>query len=75
MVAYSIAALIGQLAHRRLTTDDGVTAAEKSQISSFSPDRQRVVATGPTADGLSSFAVGCAGESLRVRNPIDTINH
>lgn len=28
MVAYSIAALIGQLAHRRLTTDDGVTAAE-----------------------------------------------
>jgi hypothetical protein len=28
MVAYSVAALIGQLAHRRLTTDDGVTAAE-----------------------------------------------
>jgi AcrR family transcriptional regulator len=28
MVAYSLAALIGQLAHRRLTTDDGVTAAE-----------------------------------------------
>jgi AcrR family transcriptional regulator len=27
IVAYSIAALIGQLAHRRLTTDDGVTAA------------------------------------------------
>ncbi len=28
MVAYSLSALIGQLAHRRLTTDDGVTAAE-----------------------------------------------
>jgi AcrR family transcriptional regulator len=28
MVAYSIGALIGQLAHRRLTIDDGVTAAE-----------------------------------------------
>lgn len=28
MVAYSIVALIGQLAHRRLITDDGVTAAE-----------------------------------------------
>ncbi|MDT5340976.1 MAG: hypothetical protein QOE52_160 [Mycobacterium sp.] len=28
IVAYSIAALIGQLAHRRLITDDGVTAAE-----------------------------------------------
>ena len=28
MVAYSLAALIGQLAHRRLSTDDGVTAAE-----------------------------------------------
>jgi cation diffusion facilitator CzcD-associated flavoprotein CzcO len=28
MVAYSAAALIGQLAHRRLITDDGVTAAD-----------------------------------------------
>ncbi len=28
MVAYNLAALIGQLAHRRLTTDDGVTAAD-----------------------------------------------
>ncbi len=28
MVAYTLAALIGQLAHRRLSTDDGVTAAE-----------------------------------------------
>lgn len=28
MVAYSLAALIGQLAHRRLITDDGVTAAD-----------------------------------------------
>jgi AcrR family transcriptional regulator len=28
MVAYTLAALVGQLAHRRLTTDDGVTAAE-----------------------------------------------
>jgi AcrR family transcriptional regulator len=28
MVAYSVAALIGQLAHRRLITDDGVTAAD-----------------------------------------------
>jgi AcrR family transcriptional regulator len=28
MMAYTLAALIGQLAHRRLSTDDGVTAAE-----------------------------------------------
>jgi AcrR family transcriptional regulator len=28
MVAYTLAALIGQLAHRRLSTDDGVNAAE-----------------------------------------------
>lgn len=28
MVAYTLAALIGQLAHRRLFTDDGVSAAE-----------------------------------------------
>ncbi|MGC1805952.1 MAG: TetR/AcrR family transcriptional regulator [Mycobacterium sp.] len=28
MVAYTVAALIGQLAHRRLITDDGVTAAD-----------------------------------------------
>jgi AcrR family transcriptional regulator len=28
MVAYTLAALIGQLAHRRLSTDDGVSAAE-----------------------------------------------
>lgn len=28
MVAFTLAALIGQLAHRRLATDDGVTAAE-----------------------------------------------
>jgi hypothetical protein len=28
MVAYTLAALMGQLAHRRLTTDDDVTAAQ-----------------------------------------------
>ena len=28
MVAYALAALVGQLAHRRLSTDDGVTAAQ-----------------------------------------------
>jgi AcrR family transcriptional regulator len=28
MVAYTLAALIGQLAHRRLSTDDGVTAGQ-----------------------------------------------
>jgi AcrR family transcriptional regulator len=28
MVAYTVAALVGQLAHRRLNTDDGVTAAQ-----------------------------------------------
>lgn len=28
MVAYTLAALVGQLAHRRLSTDDGVTAAQ-----------------------------------------------
>ncbi len=28
MVAYTLAALVGQLAHRRLSTDDDVTAAQ-----------------------------------------------
>jgi AcrR family transcriptional regulator len=32
MLAFSLAALIGQLAHRRLTTDDGVTADEVANI-------------------------------------------
>lgn len=32
MLAFSLAALIGQLAHRRLSTDDGVTAAEVADI-------------------------------------------
>ncbi len=32
MLAFSLAALIGQLAHRRLTTDDGVSAADVSEI-------------------------------------------
>jgi len=27
MVAYSVAALVGQVAHRRLVTDDGLPAA------------------------------------------------
>ncbi len=32
MLAFSLAALIGQLAHRRLSTDDGVTAGEVADI-------------------------------------------
>jgi hypothetical protein len=32
MLAFSLAALIGQLAHRRLTTDDGMTADEVANI-------------------------------------------
>jgi AcrR family transcriptional regulator len=32
MLAFSLAALIGQLAHRRLTTDDGVTAGEVADM-------------------------------------------
>ena len=32
MLAFSLAALIGQLAHRRLSTDDGVTAADVAEI-------------------------------------------
>jgi AcrR family transcriptional regulator len=32
MLAFSLAALIGQLAHRRLTTDDGVTADQVADI-------------------------------------------
>ena len=32
MVAYTLAALIGQLAHRRLSTDDGVSAAEAADF-------------------------------------------
>jgi hypothetical protein len=34
LVAYTLTALIGQMAHRRLTTDDGVTAAEAADSSS-----------------------------------------
>jgi hypothetical protein len=32
MAAYSMGALIGHMAHRRLTTDDGVTAAEAADF-------------------------------------------
>jgi AcrR family transcriptional regulator len=32
LVAYTLTALIGQIAHRRLTTDDGVTAAEAADF-------------------------------------------
>jgi AcrR family transcriptional regulator len=32
LVAYTLTALIGQMAHRRLTTDDGVTAAEAADF-------------------------------------------
>jgi AcrR family transcriptional regulator len=32
LVAYTLTALIGHLAHRRLTTDDGVTAAEAADF-------------------------------------------
>jgi TetR/AcrR family fatty acid metabolism transcriptional regulator len=32
MVAYTLAALVGQLAHRRLSTDDGVSAAEAADF-------------------------------------------
>jgi AcrR family transcriptional regulator len=32
MLSFSLAALIGQLAHRRLSTDDGVSAADVSEI-------------------------------------------
>jgi len=32
MLAFSLAALIGQIAHRRLTTDDGVTASDVADI-------------------------------------------
>jgi hypothetical protein len=32
LVAYTLAALIGQLAHRRLSTDDGVSAAEAADF-------------------------------------------
>jgi hypothetical protein len=42
MLAFSLAALIGQLAHRRLTTDDGVAADEVADIViSFSLDGLR----------------------------------
>jgi hypothetical protein len=32
LVAYTLTALIGHTAHRRLTTDDGVTAAEAADF-------------------------------------------
>jgi hypothetical protein len=47
MVAYTLAALVGQLAHRRLSTDDDVTAA---QVADF------VVAL--VLDGLRPRAAG-----------------
>lgn len=32
LVAYTVSALIGDIAHRRLTTDDGITAAEAADF-------------------------------------------
>ena len=32
LVAYTLTVLIGQIAHRRLTTDDGITAAEAADF-------------------------------------------
>jgi hypothetical protein len=32
LVAYTLTTLIGQIAHRRLTTDDGITAAEAADF-------------------------------------------
>lgn len=32
LIAYTLTALIGQIAHRRLTTDDGITAAESADF-------------------------------------------
>lgn len=32
LVAYTLTALIGQIAHRRLSTDDGITAAEAADF-------------------------------------------
>jgi hypothetical protein len=32
LVAYSLTVLIGEIAHRRLTTDDGITAAEAADF-------------------------------------------
>jgi AcrR family transcriptional regulator len=52
MVAYTLAALIGQLAHRRLSTDDGVTAAEVADfVVSLALDglRPRDLSTTPPA--------------------------
>ena len=49
MVAYTLAALIGQLAHRRLATDDGVTAAEVADfVVSLVLDGLRPRDTSPT---------------------------
>jgi len=49
MVAYTLAALIGQLAHRRLSTDDGVSAAEVADfVVSLVLNGLRPRETGPT---------------------------
>jgi hypothetical protein len=32
LVAYTLTVLIGEIAHRRLTTDDGLTAAEAADF-------------------------------------------
>ncbi len=51
MVAYTLAALVGQLAHRRLSTDDDVTAAQVADfVVSLVLDglRPRVLSAGPT---------------------------
>ena len=50
MVAYTLAALVGQLAHRRLSTDDGVTAA---QVADFVVS---LVSTGCARDGAGARA-------------------
>jgi AcrR family transcriptional regulator len=57
MVAYTLAALVGQLAHRRLSTDDGVTAAQVADfVVSLVLDglRPRVLPGGPTSPSTRS---------------------
>jgi hypothetical protein len=54
MVAYTLAALVGQLAHRRLGTDDDVTAAQVAD-SSF---RQCLTGCGPDTARRAHVAAG-----------------
>lgn len=74
MAAYTLAALVGQLAHRRLNTDDNVTAAQGSRLRGVAGARRAASACtggrGPRWSGRPNLSKGCQihGERVRIRD-------